>query len=450
MLRVSDLDYELPPDRIATEPAPQRDGSRLLVVSRSDPNRLEHALVRDLTRYLGHDGSPSNASDLLVVNTSRVIPARLTGYRADTRGSVEGLYLGPADAEASVGVAALSRGAGSSAGSGASSSAMRWRVMLRAGRLREGVEVVLLGPRGEETGVRLRLVARSEREGDTGAWIVEALGLRVDEHAIAALERVGTTPLPPYIRSARKRGSSEHSNATPPGERAAEPPAEPDDARDRERYQTVYAQAPQRSSTSPARETSAAPAGVGSVAAPTAGLHFTPALLDALARRGVERADVTLHVGTGTFKPVECEHVEDHPMHSEWCGVPASTCASIARARASGRRVVAVGTTSARTLESFAPEALARGAESANGASGCEAWTRLLITPGHRWRNLDGLMTNFHLPRSTLMAMVAALLDERSGAARGDGVARLQAIYRAAIDAGYRFYSFGDAMLVLP
>jgi S-adenosylmethionine:tRNA ribosyltransferase-isomerase len=176
------------------------------------------------------------------------------------------------------------------------------------------------------------------------------------------------------------------------------------------------------------------------VAAPTAGLHFTPGLLEALRSRGVERAEVTLHVGTGTFKPVEVEVVEEHPMHAEWCGVPAATGAAIDACRAAGGRVFAVGTTSARTLESFSPEELRAGAEK---------WSRLLITPGFAFRNLDGLMTNFHLPRSTLMAMVASLLDERSGGA-GDGVARLKALYAEALSRGYRFYSYGDGMLVLP
>ncbi len=190
------------------------------------------------------------------------------------------------------------------------------------------------------------------------------------------------------------------------------------DRADRAAYQTVYAD-PGRSR---------------SVAAPTAGLHFTPELLAALAARGVERAEVVLHVGLGTFAPVECEFVEQHPMHAEWCHMPASTAAAIARCRARGGRVIAVGTTSARTLETFTPEELAAGQD-------LSRWTRILITPGHRWRNADGLMTNFHLPRTTLLALVASLFD--------GGAEELLRHYRQAVERRYRFFSFGDAMLVL-
>jgi S-adenosylmethionine:tRNA ribosyltransferase-isomerase len=225
------------------------------------------------------------------------------------------------------------------------------------------------------------------------------------------LERVGLTPLPPYILAARRHQEVEVA-----------------DEEDRAGYQTVYSRG--------------AGAGDerGSVAAPTAGLHFTPELLARLEAMGVERAAVTLEVGLGTFKPVEAEFVEDHAMHAEWCVVPRETARAISRARGRGGRVIAVGTTSARVLESFASveEMLERGEA---GVS-----TRILITPGYRFRNVDGLMTNFHLPRSTLMAMVAAFV-ERDGA--GDGVARLRGVYREALERGYRFYSYGDAMIVL-
>lgn len=396
MLRVSDLDYELPEDRIAVAPAHPRDAARLLVVSRSDPSVCEDRTVAELPEYLG-------PGDAMVVNVSRVLPARLAGLRADTGGRVEGLFLG-----------AEPDGA--------------WRVMLKGRRMREGVLVALLDAADATSGFGLRLAGRaaasSPREGEPSegaAWIARLECSTAPAGATAqpppppaeVLARVGRTPLPPYIRAARKRrGDREDA---------------PDDAAE---YQTVYA--------------SSRAADAGSVAAPTAGLHFTPGLLARLAASGVERAEVVLHVGTGTFKPVECEFVEQHPMHSEWCQLPASTAGLVAGAR----RVIAVGTTSARVLESF-PRPWPPGPDGA-GPLHQERWSNLLITPGHRWQNVDGLMTNFHLPRSTLMAMVAALLDERSGAGRGDGVRRLRDVYAHAIARGYRFYSFGDAMLVLP
>ncbi len=227
------------------------------------------------------------------------------------------------------------------------------------------------------------------------------------------LESIGLTPLPPYILAARKAAHDEG-----------------DDRVDREQYQTAYA----------------SPAQAASVAAPTAGLHFTPALLAALAARGIDRTDVVLHVGAGTFKPVETDTVEAHPMHAEWCSMSAAAVGEIQRTRAAGARVVAVGTTSVRTIESYAP--LAAAAELPDHLS-----TRLLVTPGARFAWTDAMMTNFHLPRSTLMALVAARLQEPDEPPLPDGappgVERLKAAYREAIARGYRFYSFGDAMLVL-
>jgi S-adenosylmethionine:tRNA ribosyltransferase-isomerase len=219
--------------------------------------------------------------------------------------------------------------------------------------------------------------------------------------SVEMLEELGWTPLPPYILRSR---------------RAAAEPA--DEARDRERYQTVYARAP------------------GSVAAPTAGLHFTPALLDALAERGVRRADVVLHVGAGTFRPIESEFVEEHPMHAEWCSMDAVAIEAVRATRASGARVVPVGSTAARTLESYAA------ALEGGRAAPASLLTRLLITPGYRFKWTDGLLTNFHLPRSTLLALVAAMLP-------GEGVEAIKRAYAHAVAERYRFYSFGDACLIL-
>ncbi|MCU0689509.1 MAG: S-adenosylmethionine:tRNA ribosyltransferase-isomerase [Phycisphaerales bacterium] len=415
MLPTAALDYDLPAERIARHPVEPRDAARLLVVSRSDPARLEHRCVRDLPELLG-------ASDMLVVNDSKVIPARLTGARSDTGGKVEGLFLGLADD------VAVPRDEG------------LWRIMLRAKRPRIGSRVDLTDTQGLDVGVSLRLLARTtththEREAeaqlgnaagsggagesgeDTAAWIARVEDVRggaVGGTSVEILQRVGSTPLPPYIRSQRKADADAG-----------------DDRADRAVYQTVYADEGKP----------------GSVAAPTAGLHFTPGLLATLAARGVTRQAVTLHVGLGTFKPVETEFVEHHPIHAEWCEVPAATAAALVAARAPGtkRRVFAVGTTSARTLESFSSEAIAAAAKTGQAAG---HWTRLLITPGYRWQHVEGMLTNFHLPCSSLMAMIASVLDDGTGS--GAGVARLQGIYREAIAREYRFYSFGDAMLILP
>lgn len=415
MLPTVALEYDLPAERIARHPVEPRDAARLLVVSRSDRSRLEHRFVRDLPDLLG-------AGDMLVVNDSKVIPARLTGARSDTGGKVEGLFLGLADDPA------FPR------------DERHWRIMLRAKRPRIGSRVDLTDPHGLDVGVSLRLLGRTtththEREAetqlgtsmvsgtasesveDTAAWIAcveDVRGGAVAGTSVEILQRVGSTPLPPYIRSQRKADADAG-----------------DDHADRAVYQTVYAD----------------DAKPGSVAAPTAGLHFTPGLLATLAARGVTRHAVTLHVGLGTFKPVETEFVEQHPIHAEWCEVPSATAAALVAARApkTRRRVFAVGTTSARTLESFSPEVIAAAAQSGTAAA---HWTRLLITPGHQWQHVDGMLTNFHLPCSSLMAMIASVLDDGTGT--GVGVARLLAIYREAIAREYRFYSFGDAMLILP
>ncbi len=374
VLRTSELEYDLPEELIATLPAERRDAARLLVTGRGAGAAVLHRSVRGLPEFL-------RAGDLLVFNTTRVIPARLVGIRRDTGGRVEGLYLGEEPLD-----------------TGGEPGCVRWRVLLRAKRLREGCVVDLDGAQGGGAGAAL--VLEAEGHDGPGSWVA-----RLDEPrgvaTTAVLERVGRTPLPPYILGARKRAGL----VVPESD-------------DRDRYQTVYAGRDQGAS----------------VAAPTAGLHFTPDLLDELSRMGVLRADVTLHVGTGTFKPVETEWVEEHPMHTEWCRANTGAMAKIAAARAAGGRVIAVGTTAARAIESLADRSAA---EAAAGVL-----TRLLVTPGYSWKLVDGLLTNFHLPRSTLMALVAALLD--------GGAERLKKIYAEAVGERYRFYSYGDAMLVMP
>lgn len=378
MLRTADLDYHLPEDLIATRPAEPRDTARLMVLSRSDPSRLEHRAVRDLPELL-------RERDVLVCNVSSVLPARLEGLRP-TGGKIGGLFL----AEESRAGADAPR---------------RWRVMLRSSRrLRAGDAVALHRPGGGESGVTLLLLERAE-EG----WVAEVTGAPRAETAAETLGRIGATPLPPYILAARRA----HRETI-------------DDQADREWYQTVYASASQS----------------GSVAAPTAGLHFTTDLLRRLRERGVGRAELTLHVGSGTFKPVETEHLEEHEMHEEWRQVPRATIDAVDAARAAGRITVAVGTTSVRALESLPAGTAPADADLAGP-------TRLMIAPGHRWRRVDALMTNFHLPRSTLLALVAALL-EPTPERPGEGLRRLLAAYAEAVRSGYRFYSYGDAMLILP
>ncbi|MEZ6241941.1 MAG: tRNA preQ1(34) S-adenosylmethionine ribosyltransferase-isomerase QueA [Phycisphaerales bacterium] len=381
-MRTSELDYDLPPELIATRACEPRDAARLLVCSRTDPSRLEHRAVHDLPGLL-------TPGDTLVFNTSRVIPARLIGRNLDTGGGVEGLYLRDA--------------------SPAEGGAIVWEALIKARRFRPGRRITLLDAGERPVGVTLTLIERTGEE--PGAWRVEVACETPGLSTIEILERAGRTPLPPYIRSARRASGLEVS-----------------DADDRARYQTVYASAS------------------GSIAAPTAGLHFTPGLLDQLAVRGVRRADVTLHVGPGTFKPVETETLEEHPMHAEWCSMDERAIGAVFGgqteeagwnpAAPGGGRVVAVGSTAARTIESYAA-VLERG-----GPASASLETDLLIAPGYRWRRVDAILTNFHLPRSTLLAMIAALFPE--------GMDRVRAIYAEAIREGYRFYSYGDAMLALP
>lgn len=375
-MRRDDLDYPLDPRLIATEPATPRDSARLMVVH---PDRVEHRRVRDLPEYL-------RAGDLMVVNATRVEPRRVILARA-TGGRLEGLLLEPLGGR-------------------------RWRAMLKGGRrVASGERLDLLDAAGA---VRASLVVEG-REGD--AWSLRFEGDRVesddesgDESEILRL--AGRTPLPPYIlRARRERGDSTEV-------------LDQEDALDRDRYQTVYAHA------------GAAP----SVAAPTAGLHFTPDLLRRIREVGVERLEVELQVGPGTFRSVETERLEDHRMDREGFRVAPADLARLiaheARRRKGEARTLAVGSTSVRTLESL-PEDLE--ALAATGR-GIEARTDLLVAPGTPIRRCDLLLTNFHLPKSTLVALVAALI----------GLDRLKSIYALAASEGYRFFSYGDAMLILP
>ncbi|MDH5590048.1 MAG: tRNA preQ1(34) S-adenosylmethionine ribosyltransferase-isomerase QueA [Gemmatimonadota bacterium] len=350
--RVSDYDYELPPGRVARFPAERRDGSRLLVVPPGD-DPFRHLAFADLVGFF-------EPGDVLVVNESKVLPARLLG-RKPTGAPAEILLVRPASGESA----------------GGEVDPHLWEALVRpGGKLKPGRTVDI----AED--LRVEILDSTP----AGGRIVRLdTPLTVEE----ALDRHGHVPLPPYIDRE-------------------------DQALDRERYQTVYARAP------------------GSVAAPTAGLHFTHELLSALETRGVTRAAVTLHVGIGTFRPVETDDPAAHDMHHEWYDVSEEAARLVGEARDAGRRVWAVGTTAVRTLESAADEA-----GRVRSGSGT---TNLFIRPPHRFRVVDGLITNFHLPRSTLLMLVSALA----------GYERTMAAYADAVSEGYRFFSYGDAMAVLP
>ncbi|MBQ8963744.1 MAG: tRNA preQ1(34) S-adenosylmethionine ribosyltransferase-isomerase QueA [Clostridia bacterium] len=338
-MKLSDFMYDLPEERIAQTPVEPRDHSRLMVIHR-DTGEIEHRHFYDIIEYL-------NPGDCLVINETKVIPARLYGERP-TGGACEVLLLkqlGP----------------------------KRWETLVRPGKkLKPGAEVVF----GDG-----RLRCRVMETTDVGGRIVE---FECEGSFEAALDALGEMPLPPYIHEKLE---------------------------DRDRYQTVYAKQD------------------GSAAAPTAGLHFTPELMDRIRQKGVDIVPVLLHVGLGTFRPVKVENIEEHEMHSEYFEVTPQAAERINAARQSGGRIIAVGTTSVRTLESAAEDGrlVAKRGD-----------TSIFIKPGYRFQLVDALITNFHLPGSTLIMLVSALWDRE----------RILAAYRIAVEEEYRFCSFGDAMLI--
>jgi S-adenosylmethionine:tRNA ribosyltransferase-isomerase len=384
-MRLSDFDYHLPPELIAQEPAANRDASRLLILDRRS-EQIEHRRFSDLPKYL-------RAGDLLIINDTRVIPARLYGVFEDGK-PVEVLLLQPAPH-----LQEVRGGAGD----------LSWEALVKPARpARAGCKLVLACG---------HLTLTVTRQGSSGRRF---LHLPADTDLRAILNSYGVMPLPPYIKRSAKRIAHGAEDAEfgarapianrPPCGRQWVPAL---GAMDSERYQTVYAQEE------------------GAVAAPTAGLHFTTALLDRIRERGVLVHPVTLHVGPGTFQPVRAEDVSRHRMEPERYTIPDGTALAIKAAKTEGRRVIAVGTTSVRTLEhAAAPDGTVRA-----GA----AETDLFITPGYRFRVVDSLLTNFHLPRSTLLMLVAAFA----------GLEPVRRAYAEAIAHGYRFYSYGDAMLIL-
>jgi len=358
-VKTADFDYKLPPELIAQTPIEPRDRSRLMVVDRRT-GEITHHHFYDLPGLL-------RPGDLLVHNESRVIPARLFA-RKPTGGKVEILLLRQRTDDT-------------------------WETLVRGRRIRAGLRLVLLdGPDGLPAGVEAQVVQQGER------------GMRVlsfDRPVLPLAERVGITPLPPYIHTPLAQA---------------------------ERYQTVYAHTP------------------GSAAAPTAGLHFTSELLRRLRGMGVQSAFVTLHIGLDTFRPVSEEHIKDHRIHTEYCTLTPEVATQVNQARLEGRRVVAVGTTGVRVLESAASKSQTCPEQSrripnpkAQFVRPFEGATDLFIYPGYEFRLVDALITNFHLPRSTLLMLVAAFASKEL----------LDRAYAEAIQERYRFYSFGDAMLIL-
>ena len=341
-MKLSDFMYDLPEERIAQTPVEPRDHSRMMVIPMNG-GAIEHRHFYDVVEYL-------RPGDALVVNETRVIPARLLGER-ENGGPAEILLLkqvGP----------------------------KLWETLVKPGRrLKVGAKVSFGGG---------KLTAEIKDNTDAGGRVVEFFCEGTLE---AALDELGEMPLPPYIH---------------------------EKLQDRERYQTVYAKSE------------------GSAAAPTAGLHFTPELMDKIRAMGVEIIPVLLHVGLGTFRPVQVDDVEDHVMHTEYYEVTEEAAARIKAVREKGGRIIAVGTTSVRTLESASE---AKGV--LNAGSG---WTSIFIKPGYEFKMVDGLITNFHLPGSTLVMLVSALL----------GRERTLAAYEEAVREEYRFFSFGDATLILP
>jgi S-adenosylmethionine:tRNA ribosyltransferase-isomerase len=395
---VSDFQYDLPPERIAQQPLADRSGSRLLHLNRLHLNRLnidqqnndrpgswQDRKFREFPDLLRPD-------DLLVVNNTRVFPARLYGYRSGQRAQPLS-PLNPAARDFLRGriEVLLTRQV--------ADDPIEWECLVRPGRkIGIGERLYFSYPPGAPPADLPELEAVEAEVIERGSFGERRIRFAPVADFFACIARIGHVPLPPYIHR--------------------DDDGDNDQAVDRERYQTVYAQAP----GSMAR----------SVAAPTAGLHFTPEILERIRGRGIEIAEITLHVGLSTFQPVRVERVEDHKLHREWYEIPAEAARAINRAKAEKRRVVAVGTTTVRTLEYAVARAGADRVEAGRGEADA------FIYPGHRFRIVDALLTNFHLPQSTLLMLVCAL----------GGKDFVMSAYRHAVEAGYRFYSYGDCMFV--
>lgn len=340
-MKTSDFYYDLPKELIAQTPVEPRDSSRLLILGRNN-GEIEHKHFYDIIEYL-HEG------DLLVVNDSRVLPARIFGIKEETGARVEFLLLKQI-------------------------SGNKWETLCKPGKkAKEGTKFTFGDGLLKATVVEVK---------DDGNRVVD---FECDENFFAALDKIGQMPLPPYIT---------------------------EELKDKERYQTVYSHE------------------LGSAAAPTAGLHFTKELMYRIREKGINIANVTLHVGLGTFRPVKVDDVTNHKMHSEHYEVPEETAKLIKQTKENGGRVIAVGTTSCRTLESVATQY--------GEIIACDGFTDIFIYPGYKFKVLDGLITNFHLPESTLIMLVSAFA----------GFDNVMNAYKNAVDEKYRFFSFGDAMFI--
>jgi S-adenosylmethionine:tRNA ribosyltransferase-isomerase len=387
---VSEFQYDLPPERIAQQPLADRAGSRMLHLNRQNGTWLDRNF-REFPELL-------RAHDLLVLNNTRVFPARLYGHRSGERAqplspqnpAARDFLRGRIEVLLTRQIADVPN---------------EWECLVRPGRkIGVGEKLHFIGPAGNRSasgsaGLEAEVI-------DRGSFGERRIRFAPVPDFFECIERIGHVPLPPYIHRDNERNDNDRN----------------DQAAERDRYQTVYAQAR------------------GSVAAPTAGLHFTPEILEQIRGRGIEIAELTLHVGLGTFQPVRVEKVEDHKLHREWYEIPVEAAKAINRAKAEGRRVVAVGTTTVRTLE-HAAEHAAQLSHERTGRHQVEAGrgeAAAFIYPGYRFRIVDALLTNFHLPQSTLLMLVCAL----------GGKELVMSAYRHAVEAGYRFYSYGDCMFV--
>ena len=381
--------YPLPERLIAQHPAEKRGTEKMMVLHR-DTGMIEHRHIADIVEYI-------TANDLLVVNDTKVFPARLLGEWPDTHGAVEVLMVNAAPQDGEAVSSPLREAEGDSARSGKDSasplfgaditSSLRWNVIIGSGRkCREG-QVAVFGPNGE---LKVKLL---KPLSGIGMWQVE---FACERPLMDLLDEFGHTPVPPYVK---REGTAEEEKA------------------DRERYQTIYA-----------RE-------VGSVAAPTAGLHFTPEIFAALEAKGVKRVAITLHVGPGTFRPVKADNIEDHQMDYEAFSVSPEAADAINACKARAGRVFCVGSTSVRTLETVAAAAESSGSTVVPGSGA----SNIFIYPPYRFRVCDCMLTNFHLPQSTLLMMISALA----------GRERVLCAYAMAVQKNYMFFSYGDCMLIV-
>jgi S-adenosylmethionine:tRNA ribosyltransferase-isomerase len=345
MYKITDYDYYLPEELIAQEPIANRDQSRLLVMHKNS-DLIEHQQFKDVIKYL-------KPNDTLVVNETKVIPARILGIRANTGAKIEVLLLKQLPND-------------------------QWEVLVKPGKRARVGEKILFN-NGQEFLMEADIIDKT----DVGGRILE---FKYQGNFLEILDRIGAMPLPPYIKK---------------------------ELHDKDRYQTVYANVE------------------GSAAAPTAGLHFTPELIQQLKEHGINLVKILLHVGLGTFRPVNVDDIREHDMHSEYYEISQQAADVINKTRQQGGRIIAVGTTSVRTLETVADEHGMVKAASGN--------TNIFIYPGYQFKCVEGLVTNFHLPKSTLLMLISALTDRE----------KILATYKVAVEQKYRFFSFGDAMLII-